>query len=564
MGKQKKITTDIDTEVEKVLYIQQCKNEADEAAKDRRKAWKELWNLFQGKQDYKGKMDWQAKAFVPKLWNKIEKASAEVKRALLQIDKLFKFVLDDEVDDDAKEGAKNDMPDIEKKFKRKIDKSNLANIYSEMCKAAFLLGLGVPKVLWDYEKKNVTYENVNIQNLSISPDFKPFQDDRPKYVIEEQEMDLAALKRKAQKVNKEAEADVYDMTAIDTIEEDFKDIEKKARERQQTGQGQFTPVSKKVLLWQFWGDIVPKEGDDIKENQLIVVANKKHIIREQDNPFKHQRPPYIFSFPLVYPHRGIAGISLVEPTANLLYIYNNVLNLFVDNLNFTVNKMYQYDPNILMNPQNVLTVYPGKTIPVNSLSQDAIKEIITTPAFREAIMALETLGREIDEGTMVTEFLTAMPSKKTKTLGEIQIKTAESKGMFDTIARDLERNSIKLLLEMSYSVCVQFGGLSEIEGKYIFKVGGLSLLLMQKEQVEQISQTLMMALKYPQLEKITDINDLWKKHLGIFNLSDVYIEEEKEQSVSPETMQGIEAKAIKDAKAAVSQLGPEEALRRAG
>ena len=551
-----------ESDEEIVRYIQSCKKEADEASKERRTAWKELWSLFQNKQDYKAKQDWQSKAFVPKLWMKVERASAEVKRALLQIEKLFKFAQDDEleVQEAEKEKVREEIARQEKKFKRKIDKSNLANVYAEMSKAAFLLGLGVPKVLWSSEKKNVTFEDVNILNLYTSPDFKPFQDDRPKYVIEEKEMDLATFKRMAKKVNKKAGSSIYDMSIINTIEEDFKETEKTAKERTQRGISQHIPVSKKVLLWEFWGDIIPKEGDDIKENQLIVVANKKHKVRHQDNPFSHKKPPYIWSFPLVYPHRGIAGTSLIEPTAKLQYIFNNILNMFVDNLNFTVNKMYEFNPNILMNPENVLNVYPGKTIPVQSSGNEpALREVVTSPAFRDAVAGLEIVGREIDEGTAVAEFLTGMPGRKPKTLGEVEIKTAEQKGLFDIIARDLEKNSIKPLLEMSYSLCVQFDKFPDNEGIFVFKVGGLSLLLMQKEQTDRIMQIMGLALKSPQLEKITDIDDLWRKLLGIYNLSDVYTEE---QEVSPETMEGLESQGVKDAKAAVSQFGPEEAMKR--
>lgn len=566
MAKRKKKVELVESDEDIVQYILQCKKEAEEASGERRKAWRELWNLFQNKQDYKNKLDWQAKVFVPKLWMKVEKAAAEVKRAFLQIDKLFKLVMDDEYADSlSEEGlkeAKKDMAAIERKFKSKIAKSNLANVYSEMSKAAFILGLGIPKPLWDYKQQKLIYENVEALNIFTSPSFKPFQDDRPVYVIEVQEMDLARLKRMAKEVNESSDQKIYDMAIIDTIEEDFKDMEAEARKRAQKGQSQSTPVSKKILLWQFWGDIIPKEGDDIKENQLIVVANKKHIIRHQDNVFTHGKPPYIFSFPLVYPHRGIAGISLIEPTANLALVLNNILNMFVDNLNFTINKMYEYNPNSLMNPENVLTVYPGKTIPTQT-SESAIREVITSPAFKDAVVGIDVVGREIDEGTAVTEFLTGMPGKKPKTLGEVELKTAQSKGLFDIIARDLEKNSIKPLLEMSYSLCVQFANFEDIEGKYLFKVGGLSLLLMQKEQVEKISQILMMALKEPELNKITDIDDLWKKLLSIYNLSDVYAEPD-EQAVSPEILQGIEGQGVKDAKANVAQFGPEEALRRTG
>jgi hypothetical protein len=240
--------------------------------------------------------------------------------------------------------------------------------------------------------------------------------------------------------------------------------------------------------------------------------------------------------------------------------------MFVDNMNWSVNKSFEYDPNRLLNPKGILTIYPGKLVQTNT-SDQVMKEVPVTSVAKDAIPGLEVLGREIQESTSVTEFIEGMPSRKAKTLGEVEIKTAESKGLFDTIARDLEQNSIKPLLEMSYSLLVQFADFEPIEGKYVIKVGGLSLLLIQKEQVEQVERVLQIAVKVPEFVEMTDMGALWQKFLGLMNLQDVYIEED-DRGMGMEQSEEIERKAALDARKAVAQMDPREimqmGMRRAG
>jgi hypothetical protein len=568
MAKTKKKVAEMTESEEKeriIDYIMQCHKEAKDAARDRRKAWRELWDVYQNKQDYRQKQSWQAKIFAPKAWMKVERAAAEVKRALLQINKLFKFDIDDSFErtPEEKDALIEQMPAVEAKFKRAVAKTNLANVYSVMCKPAFLLGIGVPKVLWDYDRNCLNYQNVQALNTYVSPDFMVYEDERPKYLIEEQDMDLAAFKSMAKKVNEAAGYEIYDWDEIDRLDEDFKDIERKQAEQKTRGLGQYKDVSKRVLLWQFWGDIIDEKTNTINENQLCVLVNKKYLVRHQSNPFDHKKVPHLLTFPLPYPHRGIAGTSLVEPMVKILYTYNNLINMYVDNLNWSVNKSFEYNPSSLANPKSILTLYPGKLIQKN-VNDQVMYEVPVSPVGKDAIPGLEFLDRETQEATSVTEFLMSMPSRKAKTLGEVEIKTAESKGLFDTIARDLEQNSIKPLLEMSYSLLVQFSDFDPIEGKYVIKVGGLSLMLIQKEQVEQVQSVIEIAARVPEFVEMTDMGELWKKFLGIMNLQDVYIEEEDRQGLIPEQAEEIERKAQLDARKLVARMSPEEIMKRAG
>ena len=165
-----------------VEYVLKCKREAEDASKPHRQVWKELWQLYQNKQDWSKKAGWQSKCFIPKIFMEIEKASGEVKRAVIQTRKLFKFELDDfeerqriaELEDTLRmsedpdvmgdikleiqkikrqlEVRQNQMTVDEKRFKHDLTQTNLTNIYSEMIKGAFLLGIGVPKILQLHHK----------------------------------------------------------------------------------------------------------------------------------------------------------------------------------------------------------------------------------------------------------------------------------------------------------------------------------------------------------------------------------------------------------------------------
>jgi hypothetical protein len=392
-------------------------------------------------------------------------------------------------------------------------------------------------------------------NLVVDPNYKPSQPKPPKYLIERKEMDLAELRIVARETNEAAGEDIFDLDEIDKIEEDFVELRRKEQQKAAKGLSQWQPVSKRVELREFWGDIIDKDGLEVEKNKLVVVANKKYQIRYQDNPFSHEKPPYDLTAPLVYPHRGCVGNSLVVAMAKLNYTFNNIVNMLVDNLNFTVNKVFEYQSSDVVNAKQLTAIYPGKLIPTNT-NQQALREVITSQVGGDVYKTLEILGKEMQEGTSVTEFIQGMPGEKAKTLGEIEIKTAESRGMFDTIAKGLEQGSIKRILEMTYDLYAQFGDYPPREGYFRFSVGGLSLMVTRRQKMQYIERALEVALSQPELAQRTDIEDLWRKFLSSVDLSDVYQEQAAGASIKPTTDQMDIAKerGVSDAKEMAGQV----------
>ena len=195
-----------------VQHILQLKKQADDATNERRKIWDELWQLYQNKQDFTKKQSWQSKAFIPKIFMAVLRASSIVKRGVLQTPKLFKFILDDDAIDEQMEKALQNMGimvDVaemqentamrirldtakskesariarsERRFKQLLDRSNFVQAYSEMIQAAFLLGIGWLKLIW--EKNKLIFQHIAASKVFVDPSYRPFQDEKPGYLIE--------------------------------------------------------------------------------------------------------------------------------------------------------------------------------------------------------------------------------------------------------------------------------------------------------------------------------------------------------------------------------------------
>lgn len=552
--------------------IRHTKKELKRARKEFAKTGKEIYLKLQKIQLITLDPETKAQA-LDLLTNMTEEAEQKVESVKENLEKL----------EDQMEDYQDQLQDDEEMFKAHLKKSNMVSSYGEMIKPASLLGFGCIKRAYKTAKKRLFYENKAIRNLYISPDFKPFQDDNPAYLIDSVEINLADLIDLAKETNAACvaakEEPVYDMDEIDLIQEDFKNQREETDENAVKGLDEHTPVTKKVVMDEFWGDVISEDGREKKKNQLIVIVNEKYRVRSHDNPFKSSKIPFEFAVPICYPGRGVAGVSMVESQVKLQYTLNNMINMVIDNMNFIVNRMWEYNPYDLQDPTTMMRIFPGKTIQ-NRTHGTAIWPVKVEPLTGDVYKTIELLIKELQEGNAVTEFLTAMPGTKTKTLGEIEIKTAESHGYFDVIARMLEVNSIRPLLRDSYEMLCQFRDDYDNFERYQFNVGGLSLLLLQKQQVEYLVQALSLALKFPNLGQWTKLMEVWQRLLSIWNLDDAYVEpddemQQQQQLMAPQEGEqkqvpagnkdkgaDTEKKAAADAKQAVGRMSPQEIMSR--
>jgi hypothetical protein len=88
------------------------------------------------------------------------------------------------------------------------------------------------------------------------------------------------------------------------------------------------PTRKVVEILEFWTDEL-----------VITYANRKAILRVQENPFDHGEKPFCRMVDQLVPH-SFWGVGEIEPLEGLQNLLNAIVNQRVDNIRISMDKMY--------------------------------------------------------------------------------------------------------------------------------------------------------------------------------------------------------------------------------
>lgn len=209
---------------------------------------------------------------------------------------------------------------------------------------------------------------------------------------------------------------------------------------------------KQVMVLEFFGryDV---DGDGIKEEAHIVIANKQVIIKAQANPFHHQKRPIIRGVFSPVPKEWY-GLGIVEPVISEVHELNTLRRQRIDNVNLVINRMWQV--NTLADIElDTLISAPNNIILTDQM--DAVKALetpdVTTSAYNEA-MVVQT---DIERATVPAS---AQGSPTTGQLGRTargaQMIIGQALEKFGTATKLLEEMALKRLLNMFYQLDLQF------------------------------------------------------------------------------------------------------------
>lgn len=532
-----------------VAYIAKCKTQGESAASEYRERADEMWELFQNKQDYTKKERWQSRAFIPKVQPNTLRSASMLERAVLQTSKLFTLSAAPDLDIPTDTVGK-----AETRAKQLLDDSNFAAAFGQAMISGFLVGAEYVKALWEGDK--VVFYPVDSLNVSIDPKWSPVLPFPPRYIVEHKELPLYELMATAIQANEMAKMGgvepVYDMAELDKLASSTRNLAREADERERRGEGNYQDVSPYVSLDEFWGEAPSEDGKTVEKNLLMQSAGG-HLIRKQKNPFAHGLPPFVPVMPIPYPHRGIGGISLVEGTAKTQKIFNNILNMNIDALNFSVNPMWEANESVLVRdtPASVTRTWPGKLIWKKADSSALTQIRFQNAGLGESLQLMNTLDRADQAATGVTEFIEGMSGSVQKTATEVDAKSQATKSFFDVIARRVELMTVKPLIEMFMSLHCQFGQNDLIAFRpdtnklpYTVTVGGISIALSEQQQIGAVVEILGMVMKDPTgtALKMTDVEMLWQELLSLRNLSKAYVGPEERQKRAQEA-QGAQVQA---------------------
>lgn len=456
-----------DTEI--VLYILECRREAFDARKTRMKRNSLNRDAFMDLQDWSHKTPGQSKEFLPKTATAVEQFTAYVKRSLTQFGEWFSVELNPNLPPILTDGQVrkliehylSHMPDGENEFKR------IETVVSDAIKQATLESLMNVKVSgrWRAERgykidqqnplistatggvfqpePHLLTEESEVWGLTVdlirSEDWFPDPTGAGLYEIHEVERDLYLVRQMA-------EMGVYDQAVVDTIQEDFKQEETLYTRRYQAQRGQNTSQApsfrKKVVITEFWGTIVSKEGKVLHRNCLAAVANKKYLIRKPEpNPFWHQLSPFVAA-PLIRVPFSVWHKALMDSASFLNFALNEMFNLMLDGGISAVWGIKQLRSEYLENPDQVANGIPqGMTLTVSSdlpTGEKVLESVAQGQVPTDAMAIFEMLGREFNQAALTNDIkLGSLPPRQVKATEILQADQSQAVTL-DSISSDVE------------------------------------------------------------------------------------------------------------------------------
>ena len=207
-----------------------------------------------------------------------------------------------------------------------------------------------------------------------------------------------------------------------------------------------------VELLTRWG-LCDLDGDGIREETMIVIANRKWLLKAISNPFHHQRRPIIRAALFSVPNEWF-GVGLIEPIIPLQHELNTIRRQRLDNINIIINRMWKVniyadiDLDTLVSSPNGIIL----TDDMNAI-EDLKTENVTQDAYNEAA----AIQNDIDSAT-VPQSLQGSPSSGSlgRTAKGAQLITGQALEKYGTATKMLEETTLKELLRIIFELDLQF------------------------------------------------------------------------------------------------------------
>jgi len=223
---------------------------------------------------------------------------------------------------------------------------------------------------------------------------------------------------------------------------------------------------KEVELLEFWGEM-DLDGDGIKEEVVLVIADRQIIVKAKANPFHHQKRPIIRGVMAPAPNE-LYGVGLIEPVLSQIDELNTIKRQRLDNINQSLNAMWQVDPTADVELDTLISA-PNQIILSSPL--DAVKKLdtpdVTANAFNEAAM----IQQDIERATAPAAIQGSPESGRLgRTARGAQMIIGQALEKFGMSTKLIEEMVLRKVLKMFYDLDLQFIDTDDVlQSPYLYK-----------------------------------------------------------------------------------------------
>lgn len=483
----------------------------------------ESYSLYKSYRD-RNISDWQSNVFLPYVFGLIETIFPRVMQYLYQGDEFVK-ALPREMTDTAQAEIVNAL------IQYQID-TQIPNLFlekSEMYKSCLIYGTGLGKLTQNVEKRRPEFTAIDIFDLVVQP-FKKHIDEMDgvyhvydKYVdslYQMQQQGLAGYKNIEKLFNtSQSKEDETDKSKRNS------NIGKDARYKDQRNT---------ALIYEYWGKVPVTDRADLDagystaryEDKLIMIANRKQIIREIPNPYATPSMPEGFK-PFIAAKNYIDigefyAMGEVDAIKDLQHEANEMENNMLDNLKLIINRMWQVDYTAGID-LDTLYSYPGAIFQMNGL--DKMKAIDHRDIPASYFNSRANMLQDIDKASGIFDYTRGanMPGM-TDTVGGITSLIEEANMRFGIKLKVLQMTSVTdfarklfmldqifikgadLPIRIENEMGIEWLNINEdnISGLYDFKPVGVSMVGSKMARQNGLIRLAELFSKFPPIPPLAD------------------------------------------------------------
>ncbi len=413
-----------------VDYCIACAKESRDSRKDILDAMSLLWDAYQNIMDFGDKEDWQSRVITNKPFTAVERAVSIIRRAFKNPN--YINVEGVEIND------KNMSEEVKKAlaFWCTPQKVDFPRKFSNACRMALATGTSLELIpRWE---NGLILDWTEPWKILRDPDALTGEPWSGNYRIHEEWMDMWRLKEQGDYyINLDKVKEGGQSTGLQDSKEEIVKRKKMYWER--------TKYRKSVLVRECSGIILDNDGDMLLPNGKYTIAGEVLIRKPEVIPFVNMR--WAGSSFVPVPHiLRYDGRGLIEGVFDIWKMLNKMLSLTMDDFSWVVNKMKEVIPELLLDPSD-LDFYPGKDVyrSTDMIQYPVVKEIFDKSNIEKILATAQYVSTLVDEGDFVNAMVQGLSGYREQiTKGEVEIKTEQSMGIFDSIATEVESGGVNV------------------------------------------------------------------------------------------------------------------------
>ncbi len=430
-----------------VEFVEQCVREDYNSSRERRRLDETLWEAHENKmREMDQKEAWQAKIVLNDPFATVYQAKALIRKSVTDRPDYFSIKAQDDLDEPAKAKALFWQDSL--RFWAK--QAEMEKLLPDMAEMSLAIGISLgAKISWvtdDFGKHHLRMTPILPWKIYRDPDAKGRQPQSGLYCIHEEWIDWHKLvegEKQGLYIN------ISQVLRTDPAEFGLTQDERRRREGRTYTRHEFR---KAVLVREFYGDILDHNSELVMSKMRFMVANRTLIMQPTPSPFPRLRWP-IHQFSALPSLVNFHGYSIIEGVLKMWRLRNNLLSITSDNLSFKLNTAYEVDHHKLLNPADT-EIYPGALKFKKANVQGNVYEPIKHDFDAERILPIlwNLTGAQFEKGSFVTELIQGgFGQRRDTTAREVEIKTQQALGVFDSIGKDVEYGligAIKMMQEV--------------------------------------------------------------------------------------------------------------------